>query len=808
MRDLRLALRHLTQSPGYTITAVLTLALAIGANSAIFSAVNAVLLRPIPVEDPSRIAIVWQTRGASGAVIELTYRHLREWSAAGRTFTSASMIASHNWNSVLTGHGEPTRVWFNGVSGNFFETLGARPLLGRTFRGEDDLPHAAPVAVLNYSMWTRRFASDPAIVGKTMMLDGRAVEIVGVMPAGLDIPRGAEFWMPSAPILVGTDTDTSALDGVGVSYVIGRVQPGLAVDAVRPEIDTIEARLDRADPARMKWGERAVVTPLLDYVFGPMRLALRLLWAAVAVLLLIACANVSGLMLTRVARRRQEHAIRLALGAGRRAIAQLWLTEILVTSIAGGLLGLLCAAGLARAIIALAPDDLPRLNDIGIDMTVAIFTFAAVLLVAIVTGLMPLRQAGAARLIEAMDGVRTTASRQALRARSALLIFQVALSVVLLIAAGLVVRSFGALRSVDLGFSPDRVLSLTIQPGTAAAAPNQWFDRLLARVREVPGVEAAGAVYLRPLMLGPIGDGVHAFLEGQPINRETAQRNPILNHQIATPGYFEALRIPLRAGRLFTPQDTTDKTRVVIVGESTARRLWPGQDPIGKRLTMATYRPGQPAYAQRTVVGVVSDVRYHALGEVQLDIYDPALQVALPANNILVRASGDPRALTSRIHALARELDGTSVIDDVTTMEAVVARAQAPWRLTMWMFVIFAALAFGLAALGLFSLVALDVTQRRKEFAIRLALGSPRTAILRSVLARSGWRVGSGVAIGLFVAVAASQAMRSLLFGIAPGDVITYAGVMALVIVVVAIAAYMPARRALDDDPQVILRQA
>src|SRR3982751_3342523 len=440
MRDLRLALRHLRQSPGYTVTAVLTLAVAIGANSAIFSAVNAVLLRPIPVDDPSRVAIVWQTTGASGAVVELTYRHLREWSAAGRTFTSASMMASHNWNSVLTGHGEPTRVWFNGVSGNFFETLGARPLLGRTFRAEDDLPHAAPVAVLNYSMWTRRFTSDPAIVGKTMMLDGRAVEIVGVMPAGLDIPRGAEFWMPSAPILVGTDKDTSALDPVGVSYVVGRVRPGLAMESVRPEIDAIEARLDRADPARMKWGERAVVTPLLDHVFGPMRPALRLLWAAVAVLLLIACANVSGLMLTRVARRRQEHAIRLALGAGRRAIAQLWLTEILLTSLTGGALGVVCAAVLARAIVALAPDDLPRLSEVGVNASVAAFTFASVVLVALVTGLMPLRQAGSARVIEAIDGVRTTAGRQALRARSALLMFQIALSVVLLISAGLVVR--------------------------------------------------------------------------------------------------------------------------------------------------------------------------------------------------------------------------------------------------------------------------------------------------------------------------------------------------------------------------------
>ena len=807
MGDLRLALRHLRQSPGYAATAVLTFALAIGANAAIFSAVNAVLLRPIPIGDPSRVAVVWQTRGESGAVVELTYRHLREWSAAGGTFTSASMMASHNWNSILTGHGEPTRVWFNGVSGNFFETLGARPALGRTFRAEDDLPHAAPVAVLSHAMWTRRFAADPAIAGKTMRLDGRAVEIIGVMREGFEIPRGAEFWMPSAPILVGSDANNDALDAVGVSYVVSRLRPGLDAEAARAEIDAIEARLDRADPGRLKWGERAVVTPLLDHVFGPMRPALRLLWTAVGVLLLIACANVSGLMLTRVARRRQEHAIRLALGAGPGALARLWLIEILIVAGAGGALGLLCAAAFARAIVTLAPDDLPRLGEVGIDGTVAVFTFAAVVLVALVTGLMPLRQAGAARIVEAIDGPRTTSSRRALGARSALVVLQIALSVVLLVGAGLVVRSFAALRSVDLGFTAGRALSLTVQPGGTTIAPNQWLDQFLARVRQLPGVEAAGAVYLRPLMLGPIGDGVGAFLEGQPITRQTAEANPTLNHQIATPGYFEALRIPLRAGRLFTNRDTVDSPRVVIVSESTARRLWPGRDAVGQRLTMASYRPGAPPLVQRTVVGVVSDVRYHGLGEVQLDIYDPALQVAPPADNVIVRASGDARELAGRVRGLARELDAASVIDDVTTMDAVVARAEAPWRLTMWMFVIFAALAFGLAALGLFSLVALDVTQRRREFAIRLALGAPHAAILRAVLARSGWRIAAGVAAGLCVAVAAGRGMRSLLFGIAPADAVTYAAVLTLVVFVVTIAAYVPARRALHDDPQAVLRQ-
>jgi len=427
--------------------------------------------------------------------------------------------------------------------------------------------------------------------------------------------------------------------------------------------------------------------------------------------------------------------------------------------------------------------------------------------VALVTGAMPLRHAGAARLLESLEGERTTAGRRALHARSTLLVVQIGLSVVLLVAAGLVVRSFLALRQVDLGFTPDRVLTLTVQPQATSRPPNVWLHDLLARVREVPGVEAAGAVYLRPLILGPIGQGVRVYLEGQPETRETAEANPTLNHQIATPGYFETLKIPLRVGRSFTDRDTADQPRVAIVGESTARRLWPGQDPIGRRLSMSSFTPGGPRTAWRTVVGVVSDVRYRGIEEVQLDVYDAALQIGRPADNIVVRTSGDPLAAAATVRAIARELDPTSIADDITTMESVVGRAEAPWRLTMWMFVLFAGLAFGLAALGLFSLVALDVAHRGREFAIRVALGASRAAIVRGVLLRAGWRVLAGLALGLVVAFVASRAMRGLLFGIAPDDIATYAAVLAAVLVVVATAAYVPARRAARADPQALLRQ-
>ena len=806
--DIRHAVRHLRQSPGYTATAVLTFALAIGANSAIFSAVNTVLLRPLPVEAPENLAVVWQTDEGGKAVVELTHRHLREWTSSSTTFVKAAVMGSHNWSAVVQDRGEPSKIWFCGVSGAFFETLGVKPVLGRGLGPQDDVPNAPLVAVLNHGAWVRRFGADPGIVGKTMTLDDGPIEIVGVMPAGLDFPRGAEFWVPIVPMLgSGTPPNTKTLDTVGVFYVVGRLRPGLDAAKARAEVDATEAHLDKANPGRLKWGSRAVATSFLDHVFGPVRPALRVLWAAVGVLLLIACANVSGLMLTRVSRRRHEHSIRLALGASRAAIGRLWIIETLLVAAAGGVLGLAVAHWIARAIVALAPDDLPRVADVSIDMTVALFTFAAVMMVALVTGAMPLRHAGADNLVASLEGERTTTSKRTLHARSTLLVVQIGLSVVLLVAAGLVLRSFLTLRQVDLGFSPDRILALTVQPGNPNRPPNLWMKDLLTRVRTLPGVEAAGAVYLRPLMLGPIGQGVTVLLEGQPETREAIEANPVLNYQIATPGYFETLKVPLRAGRLFNEQDTADAPRVAIVSQATARRLWPGQDPIGRRLFMSNFTPGKPGKSWRTVVGVVSDVRYRGLDEVQFDVYDPALQVGLSAGNIVVRSAGDPLALAGPVRSIARELDPAAIVDSITTMNAVVERAEAPWRLTMWMFVLFAGLAFGLAALGLFSLVALDVAHRGREFAIRLALGATRTAILRGVLVRAGWRVLSGLAIGLAVAVIASRAMRGLLFGIAPGDAVTYAAVLGVVLVAVAIAAYVPARRAARVDPQALLRQ-
>ena len=813
-QSLRLFLRQMRHAPGYAAMVVVTLGLAIGANSAVFSAVHAVLMRPLPVTDPDRAVVVWQTDNMQGqAVVELTLRHLREWTADQSVFLRAAVMGSHTWDVVLEDErNEPTRVFFSGVSAGFFETLGVRPLLGRTLSADDDRPSSPPVLVLSHASWVRRFGSDPQIVGKTMNLDGQPVQIVGVMPEGFDVPRGAEFWAPVMPVLSGGGSAPPAaienvINNVGVFYIVGRVRPGATARDIESQLDALDARLQREVPGRPKWGDRAVAVPLIDFLFGPVRPALWALWAAVTVLLAIACANVSGLMLTRAIARRRDDAVRLALGATRATLGRAWIVEILALSVAGGALGLVAAAYLARLIAALAPDDIAGVQQIAVDGTVTLFTFAAVALAALIAGVLPLRQLSAVNLVETFaSGIRATAGRHSVRARSALVVGQIALSVALLVAAGLVVRSFVNLHRIDLGFQPANVLTFSVQPRSIQGPLNPWIHELVGRLETLPGVEAAGAVSLRPLQLGPIGQGVRVWLEGQPETDAAAATNPILNYQVVTPTYFETMRIPLIHGRAFTAADRGGNNRVALVSEATAERLWPGRDPIGRRILMSSFTPGSPGRVWRTVVGVVRNVRYRGVNEVQLDVYDPALQVGLAAASVAVRTSGSPIGLIPALQAQVRSLDATAVVDNIVTMDAVVARAIAPWRLAMWMFLLFAAIAFGLAVVGLVSVVALDVAHRRHEFAVRIALGAWRGDVLRAALARTLWRLAFGLIAGVCVAVMAARAMRALLFEVAPLDVLTFAVVIALVAIATAIAAYIPGRRAADTDVNSLLR--
>jgi putative ABC transport system permease protein len=807
-QDIRYALRTLRKSPGFTLAAVISLALAIGANSAIFSAVHAVLLEPLPVKAPDHLVVCWASdRLRNLAIVELSYRNFQDWATHSRSFSQTAAIGSSTWPAVLDGHGESARLSSAGVSVSFFETLGVLPERGRTFRPEDDVPKAPRVVVLSHGTWARRFGGDPGAIGSTIQLD-QPHTIVGVMPESFDFPRGTDFWTPVVPILANSATGWRAdtLENVGVLFVIGRLRDGVTPRMASEELDRVAGQLEHSGAAP-RFGSAVVVTPLLEYVVGPVRRALWALLAAVGVLLLIGCANVSGLMLTRVSLRRRDQALRLALGATSSRLGRHWAAEALILSFGGGALGLFASRWIARAIVLLAPDDVPRLSDVSINLPVAAFTFVAVLVTALLCGAGPVRRAGASNVLEALkDGARSTPGKEAYHARSLLLIVQIGLAVVLLVAAGLVMRSFVNLRRIDLGFVPSNVLTMNVGPRNPKPSANQWVHELLGRVEALPDVEAAGAVSLRPLALGPIGQETSVILEGQPNTPEAARLNPELNYQVATPGYFPAMRIQLKRGRLFNADDRVRSSPVVLVGESTARRLWPGQDPIGKRVLVPTTTPEGPPNAWRTVVGVVGDVRYRGIDDVRLDVYDAALQSPVPATDLVVRTSGDPRRVAGAVQAAARGLDPRVIVDRLTTMDAIVSRAVAPWRFSVWMFTLFAAFAFMLAMVGLFSLVSLDVAQRRHEFAVRLALGAQRADVLRPVLLAAGRRVLAGVGLGLLGAIISTRGIRSLLFGVEALDTTTYAAVVALVFAVVAVASYLPARRAAETDPLVLLR--
>lgn len=812
--DLRASLRALRTHPSYALAAIATLALGVAATTAMFSAVYAVLLSPQPIRDPGRLVVGWGLEPQrSHGLIELTYRDIESLGRATSSLAATAAVGSSTWTAVLDGRGDPVRITYAGVSGTFFETLGVPAALGRTLQPQDDLPGGPNVVVLSHRAWTDRFGGDPAIVGRSIRLDGEPNTVVGVTAPGFDYPRGAELWAPLAPGLAAASAvwKTDALANVGVLFLVARLSDGVTATAAGDALSAAARRLDEGRQ-HAQVGSRVALTPFVRHVVGPVQQALWALMGAVVVLLLIACVNVSSLMLTRASHARRDHAIRLALGASESAVARQWLAESGMLAGIGGALGLVAASWLTRVMLALAPEGIPRLTEAHVNLPVALAGIAATVLAALACGAAPRRLARRTPLLDAIgEAGRTTAGVRPRRWRAALLAVQVALAVVLLVAAGLVSRSFQALRAVDLGFQPDAVLSLQIDPRfDDQARVNPWLRELLDAVSALPGVEAAGAVYLRPLALGPIGQGTTVVLEGQPETPEAAASNPLLNYQVATPDYFATMRIPILEGRVFTDADRDGSERVAVVSAATARRLWPGASAVGRRLLTSSFdsREGAPETAWRRVVGVVADVRYRGLDEVSLDLYDPFTQSTTGATDLVVRASGNPIALASAIRDRAQQLAPAVIVDGITTLDALVARATAPWRFGAWVFSLFAAVATTLTAIGLFGVVTLDVAERRRELAVRLALGARDVEVARGVLGGALRPVGLGLASGLVAAAAASSAVESLRFGVPALDVPTYAGVVALLLLVVLVATLAPMRRAMRVAPAEVLRQA
>jgi putative ABC transport system permease protein len=818
IQDLRLALRQLRKSPGYSLAAIATLALAIGASTAIFSAVYAVLLKPMPIREPGQLVIGWGTSAALNMrVIELAYREIENIAKASPEVGPVAAVGSSSWTDVLDGEGDPVKVPTFGVSGNFFEVLGATPLFGRVLRPDDDLPSSRRVAVISHGIWTRQFGSAPDVVGRTLRLDGQPHDVVGVMPPGFTYPQGAEIWKAVAPILgnvPGNNGFANAMDNVGVLFMVGRLHHGVTVAAAQDAWTRANAQL-QANTQGPRYD--ISVRPFLDHQIGPARQAIWVLFGAVGVLLMIACANVSGLMLTRVSLRAHDDAVRAAIGGSRMAIARLWAAETICLTIIAGAIGLIACQWLIGLIIAFAPEGIPRLDEVTMDLPVAVFSILVMTVATFLCGVAPIRHASFVTLTDTLnDSSRTMTSGRSSRTRGSLLVAQIGLAVVLLVSAGLVVRSFNALQTLDFGFSRDAVLRLKVEPRDQSQPVNTWISGFLPQIAAMREVEAAGAVYLTPMELGTIGQGTWAVAEGQPETQETAHSNPIVNYQTATADYFRAMRIPLVRGRMFNEADSATAPRVTLISESTAAAFFPGQDPVGKRIKAASFNANQrnPDGVWRTIVGVVGSVRYKGLHEIPLDMYDPPAQSTVgTVTSLVVRLKpgeeGQALAVAAAIKTQARQRDPRVLVSGIGMIEDVVNKEIAPWRFSAWVFALFAALAFSLSMLGLFSVVSLDVANRRREFAIRMALGASSRHIVGGVLRPAGVRAAVGVASGLLIAAVATRSLQSLLFGVSLTDGLTYSSVVMLVAVVVAIASYWPARRAAaaGANPLALLRR-
>ncbi|HMC54181.1 MAG TPA: ABC transporter permease [Gemmatimonadaceae bacterium] len=805
LSDLTHAARRLRRAPAFTAIAVVTLALGIGANTAIFSLVKAVLLRPLPYADPDRVAVIWSARD-KGETTWISGPEIRDYRLQRDALEEVAAYTSYGAN--LTGGAEPERVIAAQVTPNVFAALGVKPLIGRTFT--DDDAAAAPV-VLGYGLWQRRFGGDRRVVGSTVQLSGRARTVMAVMPPSFKLPldfsgeRPAELWLP-------LDVTESAWTSTGDHSLIGivRVRPGVTLARATLALRATEDQWVRQglwNGPNIAW--RSAV-PVTDLVLGDVRVALWVLLGAVGVILLIACANVANLILARSDDRHREIAVRTALGASSSRIVRQLLTESTLLATIGALGGVAFAAFGLRAVVAAHPAGIPRIEDVGVDLSTLAFALAAALLTGLLFGAAPALELSRPDLARTMkEGGRAgTSGRGRQRFRDGLAIAQMALSVVLLIGAALLIRSFDALRRIDVGFNRSHVLTLrTTLPATKytnAQDVIQFYRTLRTRMAELPGVRNVGATRLLPLT-GTIGDW-SITLEGRP--RQPGE-NPNGDWQVVTPGYFETMGMTLVRGRFFADADDERAPVVAVINETMARRYWPGEDVIGRRFHLGS--ANQPWIS---IVGIVGPVRHNAVTELpRAEMYIPHAQFdtaggsASRGMTFVLRTDEEPLALVAGVRQLVRSMDPDLPLAEVRTLQRVADDALAQPRFTAFLLGLFAALALTLATIGIYGVISLLVTRRRQEIGIRMALGAQASAIVGMVLRRGVVLTVIGVAIGLAAAAGLSRILASLLYGVTPFDPATFAAVPVALTLVAGIACVFPAGRAARTDPMVALRE-
>jgi putative ABC transport system permease protein len=800
-QDLQYGFRMLVKNPGFTIVAVLALALGIGANSAIFSVVNTVLLRPLPYKNPDQLMMVWEEAAHFGFPRNTpSPANFLDWRAQNTVFQAMAAMAPSSFN--LTGNGEPERFDGRRVSADLFPLLGVEPQLGRVFLPEEDRPGRGRAVIVSYGLWQRRFAADPGIIGKPLTLNGESYTVVGVMPRGFQLPSFKDqLWVPLA-----FDSKEAASRGNHYLEVIARLKPGSGIKQARAEMDAIALRLQQQYPED---NTRIGVTlvPLHEQIVGDVKPALLLLLGAVGFVLLIACANVANLLLARAAVRQKEIALRLALGAGRSRLTRQFLAESLLLAALGGGFGLLLALLGLDLLKVFIPDTISQAQAISIDARVLIFTVLVSLVTGVIFGLAPATQVSNLNLnVTLKEGGRdSSAGSRGNRMRNVLVVVEVAVSFVLLIGAGLLINSFIHLRNLDPGFRADHLLAMKVQLPELKypdqAQRSAFYTELTRRVQTLPGVRSTAVASNLPLTYD--GDSILISIEGR-ADPPPDQRRDVVT-RVVGPHYFETMGIPLVQGREFTEKDKEASVWGAVISEMTARYFWPGENPIGKRL-----KPGTSSSTShwREVIGVVRDVRQNDL------VADPKLQMYLTyeqadwfaPNALVVRTSVDPLSLGPAVRRTVWEIDKDQSVSDIRSMAGIVSEALARQRFSMLLLGVFAALALVLAAVGIYGVMSYSVAQRTREIGIRMALGAQKSDVLKMTIRQGLQLVVVGVVIGLAAAFVLTRVMSSLLFRVSATDPTTFVAIPLLLMSVALLASYIPALRSMKIDPVVALR--
>ena len=798
-QDLRYALRALRRSPGFTATALLTLALGIGANTAIFSVVRAVLLEPLPFDSADRIARVWQVNPSTGMTRgAISEPNFLDWRRESRlTETMAGFFFAEGMTGIdLTGSGDPLRLTAALVTDGFFETLRTPALVGRTLLPGNNVPGQDRVAVLGHGIWTTRFGADRSIAGRTITLNGEQFVVAGVMPASFTYPadRSVDVWIPLSyfgPDAIGRERSK------GFLAVIARMKPGVTIGQLHTELAQVSARLDREYPGNPGWTD-VYAAPIRDTIVGEVRTPLLVLLVAVAMVLLITCVNIASLLLARATGRARELALRAALGAGRGRIARQLLTESLTLALAGGLLGVSLGVLAVRALAAAGGAELPRADTIRVDGMVLAFTLGISVLSGLLFGVVPVARAASGQLQTALRaGARGTAGGAGQRLRSGLVVAEVALAVILVIGAGLATKSFARLVSVDPGFQTGNALvaRMSVGPGyDSDEAATGYYQAVLERIRAVPGVEAAGVI--RDLPLRGNGELVRPGIAGRSLPPDQTPAAQL--HQVST-DYFRAMGIPLEEGRSFEPTDRRGAPLVFVVNRELARRYWPGESALGKSLTIGT--------TPVRIIGVVGNVRQRGLAEEpEPTIYIHVMQNFRSGMSIVARTAGDPLGYANAVRQAIWGVDRSQTITEITTLDAVVGRAVARPRLIAWLLALFGGIGLALGVLGIYGVLAYAVSQRRQEIGVRVALGATPRSVLGLVIGKGMLLAGVGVAIGVSGAWLLTRSMQTVLYGIRPSDPVTFVQVVVALLGASFLASWLPARRALKIDPVNALR--